>query len=53
MRMGRDAGTDEERFLYYKFKNKRYKVLIKGKILKFRFNYRVFKTVKVYIMFVA
>ena len=24
MRMGRDVGTDEERSLYYKFKNKRH-----------------------------
>jgi len=30
MRMGRDVGTDEERSLYYKFRNKRHKALTKG-----------------------
>ena len=53
MRMGRDIGTDEERSLYYKLKNKRHKALTKGKTLKPRPNYRAFKTVKVYIMLVA
>ena len=30
--MGRDVGTDEERSLYYKFKNKRHKALTKEKL---------------------
>ena len=32
--MGRDVGTDEERSLYYKFKNKRHKALTKGNVLE-------------------
>ena len=30
MRMGRGARTDEERSLYYNFKNKRHNALTKG-----------------------
>ena len=30
MRMGRGTETDEERSLYYKFRNKRHKALTKG-----------------------
>ena len=29
---GKDVGTDEERSLYYKFKNKRHKALTKEKL---------------------